>query len=85
MRLERAVNGGVHDDFDLTNYSLEHVVVHLEIALESDFADLFDVKQHQLVERGRVDTHWEERRTALISRYRNKDFRRGLVYQIAYR
>ena len=82
LRLERAIDSGVHEDFDLTNYSGGHVRLHFEIELESDFADLFDVRKHQLTERGQIDTYWDRERSALISSYRNESFRRGLRYQI---
>lgn len=82
LRLERAIDGGVHEDFDLTNYSGECVALHFEIELESDFADLFDVKKHQLMERGQIDSYWDRRRYALVARYRHGKFRRALRYQI---
>jgi hypothetical protein len=33
------INGGVHEDLDLTNNSMQRVRFQLEIALRCDFAD----------------------------------------------
>src|SRR5664279_2608521 len=44
LRLDRTIGHGIHEDYDLTNYSRQPVAVSLEVSIESDFADLFDVK-----------------------------------------
>lgn len=81
LRLERAIDESIHEDFDLTNYSGSEVSVHLEIVIESDFADLFDVKTHQVTQRGQIDTVWNVEKGELVSQYRNKDFERAVIYQ----
>ena len=43
LRVTRAIGDGIHEDLDITNYSLLPVRFVLEIALRSDFADLFEV------------------------------------------
>ena len=44
LTITRVVDEGIHEDLDVANYSLDPVRFHLEIALRSDFADLFEVK-----------------------------------------
>jgi len=43
LRLDRTVGPGVHEDYDLTNQSRGSVALDLDVSVESDFADLFDV------------------------------------------
>jgi glycogen debranching enzyme len=82
LRLDRTIGHGVHEDYDLTNYCNQGAVLDLEVSLESDFADLFDVKNHRQIRRGSVQSKWDARRGRLITRYRNHDFDRSLVVDI---
>ena len=41
------INGGLHEDLDLTNNSMRRIRFQLEIALRCDFADIFEVKSIQ--------------------------------------
>ena len=79
LRLERTILEGIHEDYDLTNYAMYPVRVVLEIAIESDFADVFDVRNHRLIRRGDLQTTWRPRIGELRSTYRNRTFRRGLL------
>ena len=60
LRVDRSLGHGVHDDYDLTNFGAETVEVVLEISVECDFADVFDMKDHRLVRRGSLQTTWAE-------------------------
>jgi glycogen debranching enzyme len=40
--ISRMVNGGVHEDLDLTNNGKQRIRFQLEIALRCDFADIFE-------------------------------------------
>ena len=60
--IARTVGEGIHEDLDATNYGRTPVQFNLEIALRSDFADLFEVKAHRFVRRGHIVTAWDERR-----------------------
>ena len=82
FRLERTILEGVHEDYDLTNYAMDPVRLVLEIGIESDFADIFDVRSHRLVRRGDLQTTWRPRMGELRSNYRNRTFRRGLVVKV---
>ena len=57
--ISRTVGEGIHEDLDVTNHGQATVRFNLEIALRSDFADLFEVKGGQLVRRGRIITRWQ--------------------------
>jgi glycogen debranching enzyme len=82
LRLDRAVCHGMHEDYDLTNYGRTAAEVVLEISVESDFADVFDVKSQRLPRRGSLQSVWDERRRRLTTRYENGGFRRGLRLQV---
>jgi glycogen debranching enzyme len=83
LTVTRAIDDGVHEDLDVTNYALTPVKFNLGIALGSDFADLFEVKSHKFRDRGRITTHWDPRTLELTTSYANQDFHRRLVYRLA--
>jgi hypothetical protein len=80
--ISRTVCDGIHEDLDIVNHGLVPVRFNLEVALRSDFTDLFEVKLGRLVRRGRIVTRWHERRSELETSYANRDFRRSLVYRL---
>ena len=75
----RHIDGGLHEDIDITNNSQNPVRFNLEIAIRADFADIFEVKSDQIVRRGRITTSWSAKRQALRITYRNKDFCREVI------
>src|SRR6185312_12064292 len=77
--LGRRIDGGVHEDLDVTNYAGSRVRFNLEIALRSDFADIFEVKSGHFVRRGRITTQWSEEQQRLTTTYRNRDFLREVA------
>jgi glycogen debranching enzyme len=82
LTVTRSVGDGVHEDLDVTNYSLKAVKFNLEIALRSDFADIFEVKAHKFTRRGRTTSRWNPRRAELTTSYEHRNFRRQLVYRL---
>src|SRR6185437_4590893 len=78
LRVDRSLGHGVHDDYDLTNFGPQAVEVVLEISVECDFADVFDMKDDRLVRRGSLQTTWTEPTSTLMTRYRNASFTRAL-------
>ncbi len=82
LRLDRCVGPGVHEDYDVTNHGRSPLVVDLEVSLESDFADLFDVKAHRRIRRGSIHSTWDEEAGVLTTRYRNGTFARALVVEV---
>jgi glycogen debranching enzyme len=77
--LDRAVSDGIHEDFNIHNYSLQRVRFSLELSLRSDFADIFEVKAKRLVRRGNVTTEWRPDTSELINVYEHNGFRRALM------
>ena len=82
LRLDRTIGHGLHEDYEVTNYCGEVAVVELEMSLEADFADLFDVKSHRTIRRGSLQSEWHARRGRLVTRYSNGDFERSLTVAI---
>lgn len=79
LTISRSIDGGIHEDLDITNHGNQRVGFQLEIALRCDFADIFEVKSGRIVRRGRITTDWLEGRQQLHTLYRNRDFVRGLT------
>ena len=63
--LSRVIDQGMHEDLDITNYGQKPVRFNLEIALRSDFADVFDVKAKRDIRRGHINSDWSEARQTL--------------------
>jgi glycogen debranching enzyme len=75
----RHVDGGLHEDIEITNNSRKPVRFNLEVAMRADFADIFEVKGDSIVRRGHIVTSWAAKRQILRMTYRNKDFCRELI------
>ncbi len=82
IRVDRTVAGGIHEDIDIVSYARRPVRLTIEIAIESDFADIFDVRGDSLVRRGQLNTRWFRSRRELRSEYINGEFRRELVVAV---
>jgi glycogen debranching enzyme len=82
LTLSRSIGGGVHEDLDIVNHSLKPVAFNLEIAMRSDFADLFEVKSSNVVRRGHTTTAWSEKRARLTTAYKNRDFHRRVIASV---
>jgi glycogen debranching enzyme len=84
LSILRRVADGIHEDLDLTNYAQQPVRFQLEIALRSDFADIFEVREGRFVRRGNTHTEWDAHYCGeLVTSYANCDFQRRLVYRLA--
>src|SRR6202165_4999003 len=79
----RHVDGGLHEDIEITNNSQKPVRFHLEVATRADFADIFEVKGDNIVRRGHIITSWSAKREVLRVTYRNKDFCREVIVRTA--
>lgn len=82
LRLERSLCGGLHEDYDLTNHGKVPVDMTLEMSLESDFGDIFEVKDRAVVRRGELQSSWAETEQVLTTRYRNQDFVRAMNLRV---
>jgi glycogen debranching enzyme len=76
--LSRTIDGGLHEDLDLTNHGPKPIRFNLEIAIRCDFADIFEVKDSKIVRRGHITTAWSEAHQRLSTVYRNRDFMRAI-------
>jgi glycogen debranching enzyme len=82
LRLDRTVSGGVHEDYDVVSYARRPIALTLEVEIDSDFADIFDVKSRQLVRRGSLQSRWYRTAGELRTSYENDGFRRDLVLAV---
>jgi glycogen debranching enzyme len=82
IRIDRTVSGGVHEDLDIDNFGRRAVRLTIEVAIGSDFADLFDVRSGRLVRRGSLNARWFRSRRELRTTYTNRDFRRDLILAV---
>jgi glycogen debranching enzyme len=86
ITLDRLISGHqMHEDIALHTFGRTPVTALLELALESDFADIFEVRQKQWQRRDDLNTRWVGPNN-LEARYQNKDFvRRCLVRPLTER
>ena len=82
LRLDRTIREGVHEDYVIESFASGTVRFVFEIAIESDFADVFDVRSHRLVRRGDIQTVWWPKSGELRSSYENDSFRRDLLVRV---
>ncbi len=82
LALGRSLDGGLHEDIDIHNYSQRSVCFNLEILIRSDFADIFEVKSGRTFTRAGIATRWSASARRLRSSYRNKDFGRALSVSV---
>jgi glycogen debranching enzyme len=82
VRLDRTIFEGVHEDYDLTSYAPHPVRLILEVAIESDFADIFDVRRGRLVRRGDLQSSWRDKAMELRTIYTNGTFQRELIIMV---
>ena len=80
--ISRVLDQGLHEDLDITNHGQKPIRFNLEIALRSDFADVFDVKAKRDIRRGHINSDWSEARQTLRTTYRNVDFSRSVAVSI---
>ena len=82
--ISRHLADGLHEEIlDLINHGAATVKFNLEIAIRSDFADIFEVKSGRIVRRGRITTEWKARTSELRTSYVNADFRRGVMIKVS--
>jgi glycogen debranching enzyme len=79
LEIGRQIDGGLHEDIDITNNSQKPVRFNLEVAMRADFADIFEVKGESIVRRGHIATSWSAKKETLRITYSNKDFCREVV------
>ena len=80
--LSRVIDGGMHERYEVSNNGRQPVHFNLEIALRSDFSDIFEVKSGRIVRRGRISTTWSEERGELTTAYHNGTFSRTVATRV---
>jgi hypothetical protein len=82
LMFTRAVSDGIVEDFEIRNYGTKRARFNFEIALRTDFADIFEVKSKEVIRKGHVTTGWSLDNRELISRYEHEGFTRSLVSRV---
>jgi len=82
VRLDRTIFEGIHEDYDLVSFARHPVRLIFEVAIESDFADIFDVRKRRLIRRGDLQSSWHERAGELRTTYKHETFRRELIVAV---
>ncbi len=80
--LSRMIDGGMHETYAITNFGRALVRFNLEIAVRSDFADIFEVKSGHIVRRGRISSAWVDDTQSLTIGYRNGEFFRQMMITV---
>lgn len=79
LEVGRSVADGMHEDFDLTNHSSRCINLKLELKINSDFADIMEVKKGSRARRGSAESEWSSDDGRLTTTFTNGSFRRGLI------
>ncbi|GAC1303321.1 MAG: glycogen debranching N-terminal domain-containing protein [Ktedonobacteraceae bacterium] len=82
VTINRTVSDSLHEEFEVINYMGKKVQFLLELAIRADFADIFEVKSHNIIQRGQTETIWHKHQKKLRTAYDDKDFHRAISYQI---
>lgn len=82
FQVNREIGNGINEDLEITNYSLEPVSFHLEIEIQSDFADIFEVRSNSVIQRGKCVTRWDAERRELHATYSHEGFHRRFIYRV---
>src|SRR3984957_19179557 len=70
----RHIDGGLHEDIEITNNSQKPVRFNLEVPIRADFAAIFEARRAGTVGPGHMVSSWAAKRQILRLTYRNKDF-----------
>ncbi|MDB5396977.1 MAG: amylo-alpha,6-glucosidase [Rhodospirillales bacterium] len=84
LAVSREIDGGMHEDLDITNYGTTLVSFSLELSIRCDFADMFEVKSGEIVRRGKIETLWDQDAQTLSNSYRNQDFERSVTIRTTH-
>lgn len=82
ITLDRSIQKSIHEDLQVANYTGKRVHIVLELTVSADFADIFEVRNQQIVRRGEMVTSWETQSRHLRTSYQHGDFRRAFCYTI---
>lgn len=82
LTINRTVSEGLHEEMEILNYSGHNARFLLQLAIESDFADLFEVKAQRIIQRGHSASVWDGEQRLLRTSYDHQDFHRAAIYQV---
>jgi glycogen debranching enzyme len=77
VRRDRRVGNGLREDVVISNHAAEPAAITITIAVDADFADLFEVKEGRIQSRGERSVQWQGER--LVLDHRLRDSHRGAV------
>src|SRR5215468_297808 len=58
MKVSRFVGEGLHEDIDLTNYTLQPITLDLEVLFDADFVSPSELKNGKRLQRGELHSEW---------------------------
>lgn len=58
--VSRFTGEGMHEDLDLTNFTLQEIEFELEVEFDADFADLSEVDRHMRKQKGTLKGDWNK-------------------------
>jgi glycogen debranching enzyme len=82
LQLDRTIAEGVHEDLDLVSFAQRPIALTLDVEIQSDFADIFDVVVPRLIRRGTIQSRWYSTRRELRTNYAHREFKRGIVIDV---
>jgi len=82
LMVTRDIDVGVREEFEITNYGLMTVALVFMIEIQSDFADVFEVKAKKLRQRENLATEWNRHKAELTTAYRLGKFLRRFRYRV---
>jgi hypothetical protein len=82
LTLDRVIGITLCEKFEITNYAGKKVNFVLELALRSDFADIFEVRKGRIVQKGSILTQWDDENKILASSYDHKDFHCTMKFHV---
>jgi glycogen debranching enzyme len=82
VTINRMVSDSLHEELEVINYMGKKVHFLLELTIRSDFADIFEVKSHTIIQRGQTETIWYKHLRKLHTVYDHNHFHRAISYQV---
>ena len=82
LTLDRVIGSTLTEAFEIANYAGRKIKFTLELAMRSDFADIFEVKSGKIVKRGEMLTIWNKEQKILRTSYEDGDFKRAVSYVV---
>src|SRR5215510_9141432 len=60
MKVSRFVGEGLHEDIDLTNYTLQAIELDLEVLFDADFISPTEIRQQKRIQHGKLTGKWHD-------------------------